>query len=51
LEESSLILPGIQQRLDRWKGMLTQGISLLEPGSPSRGPVVTRWRLRVNISI
>ncbi len=51
LEESSLILPGIQQRLDRWKGMLTQGISLLEPGSPSRGPVVTRWRLMVNILI
>lgn len=30
---------------------MSKGISLLDPGSPDRGPIVSRWRLRVNIPL
>ena len=30
------------------KTCLTQGIAWLEPGGAQTGPVVTRWRIRVN---
>ncbi len=51
LEKAALDLPGIEQRLDRWREMLSAGVPLLEPGSQARGPIVTRWRLKVNISV
>ena len=51
LEGSALNVPGTEQRLIRWRNMLSAGISLLEPGSQARGPVVTRWRLQVNITL
>jgi predicted transcriptional regulator of viral defense system len=30
---------------------LSAGVSLLDPAGPARGPVVSRWRLRVNLPI
>jgi len=30
---------------------LSAGVSLLDPQGPSRGPIVTRWRLRINMPI
>lgn len=30
---------------------LSAGVSLLDPQGPSRGPIVTRWRLRINVPI
>jgi predicted transcriptional regulator of viral defense system len=51
VEALALPIPDLEQRLQRWQGMLSQGISLLEPGSNAAGPVVTRWRLRLNLDI
>jgi predicted transcriptional regulator of viral defense system len=48
VEALALPIPDLEQRLRRWQGMLSQGISLLEPGMGAAGPVVTRWRLRLN---
>ena len=40
---------------ERWltacRDHLTAGVSLLDPGGPVRGPIITRWRLRINIPI
>lgn len=30
---------------------LSAGVSLLDPASPDRGPIVSRWRLRVNVPL
>lgn len=30
---------------------LSAGISLLDPMGPARGPIVTRWRLRINVPL
>jgi predicted transcriptional regulator of viral defense system len=30
---------------------LSAGVSLLDPAGPSRGPIVSRWRLRVNVPL
>jgi predicted transcriptional regulator of viral defense system len=38
-----------EQRLAEWQKMISQGISLLEPGAGRSGPVVTRWGLRINV--
>jgi predicted transcriptional regulator of viral defense system len=37
--------------MQHWQELLSQGISLLEPGLSAAGPVVTRWRLRLNLDI
>lgn len=37
--------------LAQCQGHLSAGISLLDPGGPARGPVVSRWRLRVNVPL
>lgn len=47
----SLHIPERIQRLERWQGMLSKGISPLEPGAGDNGPVVTKWRVRVNVSV
>ncbi len=47
----SLPVPDRIQRLERWRGMLSQGISPLEPGAGANGPVVTKWRVRVNVNV
>lgn len=40
---------------ERWlrafRDHLSTGVSLLDPAGPARGPIVTRWRLRINIPI
>ena len=45
----ALKLPGQEERLLRWQSLVTQGVSLLEPGAGNRGPVRTRWQIRVNV--
>lgn len=30
---------------------LSTGVSLLDPAGPNRGPIITRWRLRINLPI
>ena len=30
------------------RSRITRGVSLLDPGAPPKGPIVTRWNLRVN---
>jgi len=47
----ALKLPGQEERLKVWQGLLTQGISPLEPGAGGRGAICVRWRIRVNVSI
>ena len=42
-------IPERETRLAEWQKMLTRGISPLEPGLGSSGPVVTRWGLRINV--
>ncbi|HSF81634.1 MAG TPA: type IV toxin-antitoxin system AbiEi family antitoxin domain-containing protein [Anaerolineales bacterium] len=42
-------VPEREKRLNRWKASLTRGISLLEPGAGKDGPIVTSWKIRVNI--
>jgi len=37
--------------LEEYRGHLSKGVSLLDPASPIQGPIVSRWRLRVNIPI
>ncbi|MFQ5473593.1 MAG: type IV toxin-antitoxin system AbiEi family antitoxin domain-containing protein [Dehalococcoidia bacterium] len=37
--------------LARCEAGLSTGIALLDPSGPKRGPIVSRWRLRVNIPV
>lgn len=37
--------------LERCRAHITQGVSELDPAGPKRGPVVTRWNLRINLPI
>jgi predicted transcriptional regulator of viral defense system len=49
VETLNLPIPQYQERLETWRQSLSSGISLLEPGHDTGGPIVTRWRLRVNV--
>jgi predicted transcriptional regulator of viral defense system len=51
VEALSLPVPDLNRRLERWQGLLSRGISLLEPAAQDDGPVVTRWRIRVNVAV
>ncbi len=51
VETLALPIPERDERLTRWQGMISQGISPLEPGAGAGGPVVTRWQLRVNVAV
>jgi predicted transcriptional regulator of viral defense system len=51
VEMLSLPLPDLDRRLERWQGLLSHGISLLEPGAQADGPVATRWRIRANVAV
>jgi predicted transcriptional regulator of viral defense system len=51
LEMMNLPIPDRQVRLERWQGMLSQGISPLEPGANATGHTVARWRLYVNVKV
>ncbi|MBU1661249.1 MAG: type IV toxin-antitoxin system AbiEi family antitoxin domain-containing protein [Chloroflexi bacterium] len=48
IERLGTPMPDREIRLAKWKEKLTQGIAWLEPGGAQTGPVVTRWRIRVN---
>jgi predicted transcriptional regulator of viral defense system len=37
--------------LERCGEGLSAGVSLLDPAGPKRGPIVSRWRLRINVPI
>ncbi len=37
--------------IERCRAGLSTGIALLDPSGPKRGPIVSRWRLRVNIPV
>lgn len=49
VEHLGLPIPRRAERLAEWQQMLSRGVSPLEPGADRSGPVVTRWRLRVNV--
>jgi len=51
VEALSLPLPDLDRRLERWQGLLSYGVSLLEPAAQADGPVVTRWRIRANVAV
>jgi predicted transcriptional regulator of viral defense system len=50
-ESLMLSIPNRELRLERWRELLSQGISPLEPGAGATGPVVTRWRVRLNLDV
>lgn len=35
--------------LEACRAQLSAGVSLLDPSGPRRGPIVSRWRLRINV--
>ena len=35
--------------LERWRSELSAGYARLEPGRPSEGPLIRRWRIRANV--
>ena len=50
VETLGLPVPDLEDRLARWRRSLSTGIALMEPGQDEDvGPIVTRWRLRVNV--
>jgi predicted transcriptional regulator of viral defense system len=49
--DQALRVPDLDRRLERWQGLLSRGVSLLEPAAQDDGPVVTRWRIRVNVAV
>ena len=51
VETLSLPVPDLKYRLERWQGLLSQGISPLEPAARAEGPVITRWRIRANVAV
>lgn len=40
-----------EQWLSECREHLSAGVSLLDPAGPTRGPIITRWRLRINVPI
>lgn len=49
LERTNVQDPILHDIADYWRGNLTAGIALLDPALPATGPIVTRWRLRLNV--
>ena len=37
--------------LDRCRDRLSAGVALLDPAGPKRGPIISRWRLRINLPL
>ena len=35
--------------LERWRGEISSGMSLLDPRAGQRGEYITRWNLRLNV--
>ena len=51
VETLSLPIPNRVSTINHWQTMISKGISQLEPGSGQSGPVVTRWRLQINVPV
>jgi len=49
LTERMGLLPPAHPLLERWRGLIGAGYSLLERGGPAEGRFVRRWALRVNV--
>ena len=50
VESMRLSHPPVPAVLDQWQGLLTAGISPLDPSSPrDRHRIATRWRIGVNL--
>lgn len=45
-----LIISNGSERIESWRSRLTGGNALLEPRRPAKGPVTSRWRVRINTS-
>jgi len=43
-------IPGAERRIAAWREQLSQGTALLDPRGPRKGPIDSRWRVRVNLS-
>jgi len=50
IEKTARDNPDATWLLERWKTRLTAGITSLDTGLLARGPIVTRWRVRLNVS-
>lgn len=37
--------------LERCRARLSAGIALLDPTGPKRGPIISRWRIRINVPL
>lgn len=42
--------PAGSPNVERWRSLVKAGITSLERGGPSRGPIVRSWRLRINVA-
>lgn len=52
VETMELGVPDRSARLSRWRGMISAGISDLDPSSrQNEGRIVTRWGIRVNLDV
>ncbi len=45
-----LPIPNRSERIESWRQCMTGGNALLEPRRPAKGPINSRWRVRVNVS-
>lgn len=50
IERSNIEIPETAGLMERWRRKLTAGIVSLDPGLPAEGPILTRWRLRLNVA-
>lgn len=51
IETLHLPIPEQTQRLTRWQGWISQGMSLLEPGASPDSISAPQWNLRVNVAV
>ena len=51
IQSLSIPMPNVEEKLSRWQAMISKGINLLEPGLKPKGPVLTRWQLKINVEI
>lgn len=49
IQVSGLQMPDGEERLSRWKTLVTRGVIQLEPGAPPVGPVMGSWGIRDNL--
>ena len=49
-EALEVSIPEAERRLTAWRKQLSQGTALLDPRGPKKGPIDSRWRVRVNLS-